>query len=62
MGRADAIGIWAATLALCLLFLQLGLGLILKTGAPNQQQIRRWHFWSMFGLVVLVLAHLLRNG
>src|SRR5271170_5506378 len=50
MGRADVIGIWAATLALCLLFLQVGLGLILKSGVSNQRQMRRWHFWSMLGL------------
>jgi hypothetical protein len=62
MGRVDTTGIWAATLAFCLLFLQLGLGLILKSGAPNQQQVRCWHFWSMIALIVLVLAHLVRNG
>lgn len=61
MGRSDAIGIWAATLALCLLFLQVGLGLILKTGTSNQRQVRRWHFWSMIAFTVLLLAHLWRN-
>jgi hypothetical protein len=62
MGRADATGIWAATLALCLMFLQLAIGLSLKSGVSNQPQVRRWHFWSMIGLVGLVLTHLLRNG
>jgi hypothetical protein len=62
MGRADATGICAATLALCLMFLQLGLGLILKSGVSNQPQMRRRHFWGMIGLVGLVLTHLLRNG
>jgi len=65
MGRSDATGIWAATLALCLLFLQVGLGLILKGGAKgngNHRQLRRWHFWTMIGLIGMVLTHLLRNG
>ncbi len=65
MGRSDATGIWAATLALCLLFLQVGLGLILKDGTErttNQRQLRRWHFWTMIGFIGLVLTHLLRNA
>lgn len=62
MGRSDPIGIWAATLALCLLFLQVGLGLILKTGTSPQRQLRLWHFWSMIAFTALLLAHLWRNG
>jgi hypothetical protein len=62
MGHTDATGIWAATLALCLLMLQVGIGLILKSGLGNQRQVRRWHFWSMIGFIGLVLIHLLRNG
>jgi hypothetical protein len=62
MGRSDATGIWAATLALCLLFLQVGLGLILKDGTNSQRQVRRLHFWSMIGFIALVLTHLARNG
>jgi FtsH-binding integral membrane protein len=62
MGRADAVGIWAATLGLCAIFLQIGLGLLLKTGSDNQRQIRRWHFWSMLGLVGMVMMHLARNS
>ena len=62
MGRSDATGIWAATLALGLLLLQVGLGLILKAGGGKLRQVRRWHFWSMIGLVGLLLTHLLRNG
>jgi hypothetical protein len=62
MGRSNATGIWAATLALCLLFLQIGLGLMLKDGTSNQRQIRRLHFWSMIGFIALVLTHLTRNG
>jgi hypothetical protein len=62
MGRSDATGIWAATLALCLLFLQVLLGLMLKNRTSNQRQVRRWHFWSMIGFTALVLTHLARNG
>jgi hypothetical protein len=66
MGRSDATGIWAATLALCLLFLQVGLGLILrsetKSGTSTQRQVRRWHFWTMTGFIGLVLTHVSRNG
>jgi hypothetical protein len=61
MGRADAAGIWAATLGLSALFLQIGLGLLLKSGSDKQRQIRRWHFWSMIGLVGIVAVHLVRN-
>jgi hypothetical protein len=62
MGRADAVGIWAATLGLCALFLQIGLGLLLKSGSDNQAQIRRWHLWSMIGIVGMVVVHLVRNS
>jgi hypothetical protein len=62
MARSDATGIWAATLALGVLFLQVGLGLVLKGGASNTLQLRRWHFWSMIILVALLLIHIWRNG
>jgi len=62
MGRSDATGIWAATLALCLLFLQVGLGLTLKVETSNRRQLRQWHFWSMIGFIGLILVHVLRNG
>ncbi len=62
MGRSDVVGIWAATLALCLMFFQVGLGLILKSGSRRQPQVRRLHFLSMIGFVALVVTHVLRNG
>lgn len=62
MARSDAAGIWAATLALGLLFLQLALGLLLQNGSPSQRQLRRLHFRSMIALAVLVVVHLWRNG
>lgn len=62
MVRSDPTGIWAATLALFILLLQVRLGLQLKSGLNDQRNLRRWHFWSMIGLVGLVLTHLVRNG
>jgi uncharacterized membrane protein YbjE (DUF340 family) len=62
MGRSDPTGIWAATLALFILLLQVGVGLLLKSGVNDQRKLRRWHFWSMVALVGFVLTHLLRNG
>ena len=62
MARSDSAGIWAATLALGLLFLQLALGLLLQNGNPSQRQLRRLHFRSMIALAVLVVVHLWRNG
>jgi len=62
MGRSDATGIWAATLALCLLFLQVVLGLALKSGTRNQRQLRQWHFAGMIAFIGLVLIHLWKNG
>lgn len=60
--RSDSAGIWAATLALCLLFLQLALGLLLQNGSPTQRQLRRLHFRSMIAIAALVVVHLWRNG
>jgi hypothetical protein len=62
MGRTDATGIRAATLALCVLFLQVASGLTLKGRTGNRLQLRRWHFWSMLGFLALVATHLWRNG
>ena len=62
MVRSDPAGIWAATLALFILLLQVGLGLQVKSGANDQRNLRRWHFWSMIAFVGFVLTHLLRNG
>jgi hypothetical protein len=62
MERTDATGIWAATLALGVLLLQVALGLTLKGRTGNRVQLRRWHFWSMLGFLALVSTHLWRNG
>ncbi len=66
MGRSDPVGIWAATLALGFLFLQISLGLALKNGTTHggyhHGRIRLQHFWSMVVLGSLVLVHVVRNG
>jgi hypothetical protein len=62
MGRTNPSGIWAATLALFLLFLQIGLGLALKVGNGKQTQVRRWHFSIMIAFVTLITIHLVKNG
>jgi hypothetical protein len=60
--RSDSAGIWAATLAMGLLFLQLALGLVLQNGSPTQRQLRRLHFRGMIAIVMLLIVHLWRNG
>jgi thiosulfate reductase cytochrome b subunit len=62
MGRSEATGIWAATLALCLLFAQVGIGLNLKSASGPIHRLRQWHFWTMIALIAMVLIHLLRNA
>jgi hypothetical protein len=62
MARSDPAGIWAATLALGLVLMQIAVGLVLKSGSVSQRALRRVHFWSMLSLTVLVVVHLWRNG
>jgi hypothetical protein len=58
----DQSGLWLATAALGLMLWQLGLGLTLRaTRGPERTSLRRTHFWTMLGIVVLVIAHVLRN-
>lgn len=63
MKRTDVLGLWFATLALLLLFLQVLVGLTLR--APQIQgrhSLRRLHFWGMAAIVALVGAHIWRNA
>lgn len=62
MRRGDLVGIWAATFALGLVLLQLGLGLAMQSGSPSQRQLRQWHFRTMLAIVALLIIHLWRNG
>jgi hypothetical protein len=63
MKRSDIQGLWFATVALLLLFLQVLLGLTLRAPQiPNRRSLRSLHFWGMAAIVTLVGAHILRNG
>jgi hypothetical protein len=62
MRRGDLVGIWAATFALGLILLQLGLGLAMQSGSPSQRQLRQWHFRTMVAICLLLITHLWRNG
>ena len=63
MARANHLGLYLATLALSLLFLQIMLGLALQQRRlPERKAVRNWHFWTMAGVVILVAAHIWLNG
>ena len=63
MVRTSSLGLYLATLALVLVFLQVFLGLTLQLRVlPERRSVRKWHFWTMAGVVVLVLAHVWMNG
>ena len=56
-------GLWIATVALLLLLLQGALGLWLQDSKlVGRALMRGWHFWLMFGIVLLVGVHVWLNG
>ena len=62
MARTSSAGLYLATLALLLLFLQVFLGLALQQRVlPERRPVRRWHFCTMAGVLVLVVAHVWMN-
>ena len=62
-GRVSAKGLWAATFALLLLFLQVLLGRYLQSGStPCRRLVRRCHFWVMTALVALLALHIEWNA
>jgi hypothetical protein len=63
MGLTNGTGLWIATVALLLMLVQGTIGWWLKdpTFAPRGAT-RRWHYRLMFGIVMLVGAHLWLNG
>jgi len=63
MPHTSMRGLWLATYALGLVFLQILLGLVLRFAGPATAAfLRRVHFVCMVGIVALLLAHLLLNG
>jgi hypothetical protein len=63
VGRANAEGIWAATGALLLLFLQVSLGLYLQSRrATSRRLVKRCHFWGRLAAVGFLVLHIGLNG
>ena len=63
MGRANVAGIWAATVALLLMVLEIVVGLSLREErTAARRPMRRFHFWVMVAFVASLGVHLLLNG
>ena len=61
--RANAAGLWIATLALLALLLQAMLGLLLQDPKLELRALlRRWHFWLMVMISAGVALHIWLNG
>lgn len=62
MTRTSSLGLYLATLALLLLFLQVVLGLTLQQRTLAERRVvRSWHFWTMAGVIVLIGSHIWLN-
>jgi hypothetical protein len=56
-------GLWIATAALLLMLLQGALGLWLQDSKLSTRSLLRgWHYWLMFGIVLLAGVHVWLNG
>jgi hypothetical protein len=63
MPRTNYSGLWLASLALGLILMQLGLGVVLRfTRRGTPSLLRRTHFALMLGIAALVLLHLWMNS
>ena len=62
MPKTSLTGLWLATLALGLVFLQLLLGLFLQQAGETRHILRVTHFWTMLLISALILLHLGLNG
>jgi hypothetical protein len=59
LGHTNAAGIWAATGALLLLFLQVSLGLYLQSStAFSRRLLKRCHFGVMLAIVGVLALHI----
>jgi hypothetical protein len=62
-GKVNAVGLYLATIALMLIFVQVSLGRRLSWPKLSARRIvRRWHFWVMMGIVIFVLGHIALNS
>jgi hypothetical protein len=63
MPHTSMRGLWLATYALGLIFVQLLMGLALRYAGPRgAKALRRVHFILMLGIAALVISHLWLNG
>lgn len=62
-GRVNAIGLYLASIALLLIFVQVSLGRRLSwPKLARRRVVRRWHFWVMLVVVAFVLGHIALNS
>ena len=62
-GSVNAAGLYLATVALILIYVQVTLGRRLRQPKLAMRNIvRRWHFWTMMGIVTFVLGHIALNS
>jgi hypothetical protein len=62
MARTNLAGLWLATVALGLIFLQILFGLFLQQARETRRILRVTHFWTMLLISALVLLHMGLNG
>jgi hypothetical protein len=63
MSRANMAGLSFASAALCLLLLQVALGLVLQNPMLQARKpIRGWHYWMMIALALCVTVHVWLNS
>ena len=61
--RANAMGVYLATGALLLVFLQVFLGLLLREPSLRRRPlVRRRHIWVMVCIIVLAIGHIALNS
>ncbi|HYM07367.1 MAG TPA: hypothetical protein VEU11_12470 [Terriglobales bacterium] len=63
LGHTNPEGIWAATGALLVLFLQVSFGIYLQSSsAPRRRFVKRCHFWGMVAIAAFLVLHVALNA
>jgi hypothetical protein len=63
MRGANLTGVYLATGALFLVFIQVFLGINLRNPKlPDRRMVRHWHFWVMAAMAILGLIHVWLNS